>query len=453
MNVDKNKISIVNAANPYVDITPYELQIGFPFVSYMGFFPQSEEILIYAAPANIFSDKEKIVGYKEESRGYSYNVTKNRSVIRDSSSGRPIRENVRDFMSGDLLITNKRILFTGKDDSFEFAVRELSTVKLLDRNSFIIQAGQSSKNIYLNENLIAYAYGFIDYVVNETNRGVDIYKAILDTQNQITPEQLNTCNQIKQEAIGIYMSMSNQKKRKAKPMRYVIPVLITIGVIYAIISGAMQSEEFLKDANISTASDKVKYSDIDLLNLEGHPVIYTDFEKSREFYRAIGTDRVKVVSLDRYSALQRKIKKISDDKVMLYLIGLPESEKFIGRIHINLFEPELCAEMDVNKAVEIMASYLPDDFLTNYKEDRSYQYSNGTTTIYTYSCRLNEHGVEVHNNGHGEYSYYYNFKIIHYGDVNQWTIESDYAAYGDKDLGWIDKNTTSWDVDLSKFIN
>jgi len=37
--------------------------------------------------------------------------------------------------------------------------------------------------------------------------------------------------------------------------------------------------------------------------------------------------------------------------------------------------------------------------------------------------------------------------------VNQWTIESDYAAYGDKDLGWIDKNTTSWDVDLSKFIN
>ena len=69
-----------------------------------------------------------------------------------------------------------------------------------------------------------------------------------------------------------------------------------------------------------------------------------------------------------------------------------------------------------------------------------------------YSCRLNEAGVEYHNNGHSEYSYYYYFRITHYIDLNQWSIITGYAAYGDKDLSWIEKYTDPWEIDISNYI-
>lgn len=47
----KIKIANANKENPYVDITPYELGIAFPFVNYIGFHPDVDEILIYATPA------------------------------------------------------------------------------------------------------------------------------------------------------------------------------------------------------------------------------------------------------------------------------------------------------------------------------------------------------------------------------------------------------------------
>lgn len=52
----KEKIIAHNRANPYVDITPYELKVGFPTVKYPGFFPQSGEVVLYAVPAATFKD-------------------------------------------------------------------------------------------------------------------------------------------------------------------------------------------------------------------------------------------------------------------------------------------------------------------------------------------------------------------------------------------------------------
>mgnify|MGYP007069374300 CR=1 FL=1 len=168
MNIDtdlKMKIANANSANPYVDITPYELKMGFPSVSYNGFFPETGEILIYVAPAQTFSDKEKVVGYTGKSSGVSVHVAKGVSLRTGGSGGKAIRNNVRMFNQGDLIITNKRVLFIGKDDRFEFLANKISATKLLDRTSFVIQSGKSSKNVALDESLITYAYGFINFTV------------------------------------------------------------------------------------------------------------------------------------------------------------------------------------------------------------------------------------------------------------------------------------------------
>ena len=41
---------------------------------------------------------------------------------------------------------------------------------------------------------------------------------------------------------------------------------------------------------------------------------------------------------------------------------------------------------------------------------------------------------------------------LHFEDTNQWRLETDYAAYGGKDLGWIEKCADEWNVDLKDFV-
>lgn len=435
------KIRNANRANPYVDITPYELQMGFPIVSYPNFFPQMEEVIVYVAPANTFVDKEQVVGYTGRSAGVSVRVAKGVSLRTGGSGGKPIRSNVRKYHFGDLIITNKRILFIGKDDRFEFAINKISAIKMLDRTSFIIQSGKSSKNVSLDESLVPYAYGFINYVINESNKGVDIYRSIVESQSN---EQIAICNQTIQEAMSLKIGRRKGKK-KSKPL-----IFILLGIIVlAIISNQGNNAE----GNIGTSLEGVvSYSDTELLGLVDHPQIYDDYEASKSFYSEIDTEKVKVLDIASYYSLQGKLKSLTDDEVLLYLIQHSRVKDKVGTLHINLFSPELCNDMTVEKAIELLVGYLPSDFMKYYNKDISYQHGNEDITFYTYSCRLNEAGVEYHNNGHSEYSYYYYFRITHYIDSNQWSITTGYAAYGGKGLGWIEKYADPWEIDISNYI-
>ena len=212
----------VNRANPYVDITPYELQMSFPIVSYPDFFPQMEEVIVYVAPANTFVDKEQVVGYTGGSSGVSVRVAKGVSLRTGGSSRKPIRSVVRKYHFGDLIITNKRILFIGKDDRFEFAINKISAIKVLDRTSFIIQSGKSSKNVSLDKSLVPYAYEFITYVINESNKGVDIYRSIVESRSN---EQIAICNQAIQEV----MSLLKKGRRK----KFKLLIFILLGIIFS----------------------------------------------------------------------------------------------------------------------------------------------------------------------------------------------------------------------------
>ena len=109
--------------------------------------------------------------------------------------------------------------------------------------------------------------------------------------------------------------------------------------------------------------------------------------------------------------------------------------------------------MTAEKGIAILLDYLPSDFLDYYSQDSSYKYGNDTTTIYTYSCRLNSAGVTHHNNGNPQYSYYYALRIFHYTDVNKWVLETDYAAYGDRDLEWIEKYADPWNIDINSYTH
>ena len=108
--------------------------------------------------------------------------------------------------------------------------------------------------------------------------------------------------------------------------------------------------------------------------------------------------------------------------------------------------------MNLDRAVETIVAYLPDDFLKYYKLDSAYSYENNDITIYTYACRLNEEGIEYRNNKARQYPFYYNFKIFHYKNTNQWKLETGYSGYGGKGIEWIEKYAEKWDIDISKYF-
>lgn len=443
----KIKIAKANKANPYVDITPYELGITFPFVNYIGFHPVSDEVLIYVAPAATFKDKEQIVGYTGKSAGVSVRVAKGVTVRSGGTGSRAVRDTVRQSNMGDLLVTNKRIMFVGKDDFFEFQVSKISTVKLLDKNSFIIQSGRSSKNVWLDTALVAYAYGLINYAINQNAQGVDVPASINSDQGKITPEQVALCNQVRNECslLKIPKPKNNQSRLWgiAKFLWILFAVVAICGIIAVIVVNNIES-------NSNSAVNTPQYTLNEVLVLDNHPKIYDSYESTEAFYEGISA--VKVLTIQQHSQAERELTKVTDDETLIYFIQHSTDKDYTGTVQINLYDESVSADMTVDKATELLVSYLPDNFFECYSKDSSYKYTNNNYTAYVYSCRFNDTGVAYHNNGNIQYSYYYSFKIIHFENTNQWKLQTDYAAYGDKSLDWIQKYADEWNVDFNDYV-
>ena len=439
----KQKIAIANRANPYADIVPYELGFGMPKIHYNGFFPQQGECIIYVSPAQTFKDRNQIVGYSGSSAGASVRVAKGLTVRSGGSKGRAIRDTVRGYSDGDLIITSKRIIFIGKDDSFEFKIEKVSAVKVLDVNSFVIQSGRTSKNLSFDTLITPYALGFIRYVQSETATGNDFLNI---SRSIFTAEQEQLCQNIYSECMQ--MAIPKQTKNRQKGcMGAVIKILgIFVVIMLAVTVFTTILPSITDKQDTPTVSD---YSTMELLNLQNHPQIFDTQASVKEFYSQVPDDRIYIIEIADKAKIERSMESTFDDDVLLYLIQHSTDEDFIGTIEINLFEQTIT----IDECLSLVANYLPTDFLDYYNNDSSYIQKTDQMNIYTQSFRLNDAGVEFHNDRANQYSYYYNFKIYEYLDGKNWRIETGYSAYGDKDKGWIEKYTEHWETDISNYIN
>ena len=444
----KQKIAKANNVNPYVDIIPYELEISFPIIKYEGFHPKKDELLIYVAPAVTFKDKEKIVGYHGNNSGVSIHVAKGVSVRAGGGKTSPIRNTVRQSNFGDLLITNKRIIFIGKDDSFEFNIEKISTIKLLDKNSFIIQSGRSFKNLWLDSNIISYAYSFINYVIKQNSEGVDLYLSINNTNKNLSSDQIELCNQVRLECSKVKIKNDDKEDDLWNSVK-VLWKIVLIFFVSVIIIISVTNKITNKKNNDSNLMNK--YTLEDILNLENSPNLFDSYEDTKTYFNNV--ENIKVLKgLDLYY-IENERKKVTEDETFMYFIQDSTHKDFVGRIQVNVFSENDFSEMNVEKAIKILTSFLPKDFFKYYSKDISYKHSDHNCTVYTYACRINNNGINFHNNGHFEYPAYYSFYIIHYESTNQWKLQTDYSAYGDKGLEWINKYSDQWNVDYKYYID
>ena len=450
----KGKILAHNMVNQYVDITPYELHVGFPIVNYTGFFPQPNELIIYAVPASIFKDKEQVVGYTGKSTGASFRVAKGVTVRTGGSGGRAVRDTVRKHSFGDLIITNQRVIFIGKDDNFDFPINKITAIKPLSKETFVVQAGRSSKNIFVEPGAVLYATGFVNYAITCNNEGLDVNAEKKQAEDEMTDEQINLCNQIKQEILATPQPKPKpQKKKWGCFTKFMFGVMcfflaILIGVISFVIYIGVSGNSIDSDGNIISAQ---KYSDKEILDLENHPKAFDNFENTKDFYSKVSSKKVRIYNTYKNGGAYTK-----EENFLMYIDNGASRNDYVSDIRINLSLSEEFKDVTLDDVIRMAVSYLPMDIMDKYYDvNRVFTYGNEETMGYHYSWRLNKDGVDYYNSGHHELYNDYGFVIVHNIKTNDYTIKINLWARDVNMVGhddeWIEKNTEPWNINLNTY--
>lgn len=262
-------------------------------------------------------------------------------------------------------------------------------------------------------------------------------------QNNMSLENQQLCIDVRQQ-IG---TLKIEKKKKAitglpKVFGIIMLILVVIMIVALAIpkngTGASDSEQ---EVVLS------QYSDKELVMMENHPRIFDDLSSVESYINQLNDARVNVVYTQAGKPQTIDGKKPYENAIITY-DRHSSNYDYVGCFTIDIKDSVFSNDMTIETAVEIALTYLPQNFKELYKCDSAYIRETDSAVIYTYAMRLNENGIEYHNNGSDQYSNYLSLYIIDYTDSNRWVIESDYSAYGDKDKGWIEKYATPWDIQL-----
>lgn len=159
---------IDKSVNPYVDVEELEATGQIHPIEYPELILKKEEAVYFATPAKTFTSKEKVVGYEGGSVGGSVRVAKGLTIRTSSSKGSPVRKNVYKFCDGDYVVTNKRVVFLGTEDSFEIPLEKITSIKLIATDAFSIISGTKIKNVLFDESQIKAAYNVTTTLISES---------------------------------------------------------------------------------------------------------------------------------------------------------------------------------------------------------------------------------------------------------------------------------------------
>ena len=285
---------------------------------------------------------------------------------------------------------------------------------------------------------VGYSFGVKGYRVTKTANGRIRQTASIPGKglSYVTESKIKKKGRSEKESFALTEKQRKNIKRNLIILKFLFVLLI---IIVAATVWAIHYE----------TSDEEKYTVKQILYLDGHPKVFESHNAATTFYEPIKDSRVRIMSGRDYSVYTRSFDDILDDKNILYFIEDPSNSDYIGTVLINIFDTSSLDGMNIDKAISIISQYLPTGFTDYYKVDSSYIYGDDNTDVYVYACRLNEAGVEYHNNGAFQYPYYYGFRITHRKDLECWILETDYSAYGGRGIEWIEKYATPWEIELS----
>ena len=109
----------------------------------------NDEKCCYADKAYTFKDKTVTTGYVGGHKGVSIRLMKGVSYHTGGSGSKAVRQTTRTTYNGVLYITNKRIIYTSQDDSFDKTFDKITSINET-KDGLIIQIGSQIYSIVVN---------------------------------------------------------------------------------------------------------------------------------------------------------------------------------------------------------------------------------------------------------------------------------------------------------------
>lgn len=106
----------------------------------------ADESCCYADKAYTFKDKTITTGYTGKSSGVSIRIAKGLSYRTGGGNSQAIRQTQRTTYNGILYITNKRVIFTSQDESFDKTFDKITSIQEA-KDGLFIQIGSHTYSI------------------------------------------------------------------------------------------------------------------------------------------------------------------------------------------------------------------------------------------------------------------------------------------------------------------
>lgn len=118
-----------NCVNPYTDIYPFLVNVGFPIVNYPGFVLSENESFLYAAPAEVFNGIRAVP--------------------------------LADFKLGDLIVTNQRISFIFENGSIQYRIEDIKVCEIVNDEMVVIETCADSYIFLLKKEFTVYVHKLV----------------------------------------------------------------------------------------------------------------------------------------------------------------------------------------------------------------------------------------------------------------------------------------------------
>ena len=156
--------------------------------------------------------------------GVGFSITRGVRLSSSHFYSRAIKEKVRNFAPGDLIITNKRVIFTGEEDTFEFKINQISMIKRVTYEDIIIQACKSSRNFTFDNPCIS---EFVKNVILATADGIrNGEDDINDYLKRPTPEQKRIMDLVEIECDNVIFWAKLRSKCSPRTIFIVIAIIV-----------------------------------------------------------------------------------------------------------------------------------------------------------------------------------------------------------------------------------
>lgn len=186
---------------------------------------------------------------------------------------------------------------------------------------------------------------------------------------------------------------------------------------------------------------KSNYTINDILFSKNHPRLGDSYEETQKFYDNFNDSRI------NYDHVTSSLK----EEPLISIWEHPIYNDYFGDFEIIINDDEYYDLMSIDKGINLAMGFMCEDFNEIYFIKMAFKHEQEDFTRYTMSLELTDYG-KAQQKENNKIFRHFNLTIVDCFKKKRMVIYTSYGLHGDEDVGWIERNTTSWDIDLNQYF-